>query len=271
MSTISANGIVVRYGARTILNGVDFTARAGEVTIIAGPNGSGKSTLIKAVSGEIAASGAMSMNGHDMRAMKGWQLAAQRAVLAQETSVAFPFTVAEVVNLGVSAGAARVERPALRIEMALERVGLKGFGSRRIHTLSGGERQRAQLARVLCQIWEPVSDEGPRWLIMDEPVASLDIRHQISMMELARDYARAGGGVIAVMHDLNLSAMYGDRIVLMKAGAVAASGAPDAVLQAGRLRDVFDCPLHPNIAPGKGVFVLPQSVLGAPMPALAAE
>jgi iron complex transport system ATP-binding protein len=271
MAMISAENLVVRYGPNIILQDVAFAARAGEITIIAGPNGSGKSTLVKAISGEVSSTGAIMINGRDLRACKGWQLAAQRAVLAQETTVAFPFTVAEVVALGITAGAMRPANPASMIETALERVGLAGFGSRRIHTLSGGERQRVQLARVLCQIWEPVSDEGPRWLILDEPVASLDIRHQIALMELAREYARAGGGVIAVMHDLNLSAMYGDRMVLMKSGRVAATGAPEDVLRPGTLADVFGCRLHPNMTPSGGVFVLPQSALASPTHACAAE
>lgn len=271
MGTISTDNLVIRYGAKTVLHGVNFLARAGEVTVIAGPNGSGKSTLVKAISGEVAASGAVTINSRALSAYKGWQLAAQRAVLAQETTVAFPFTVAEIVSLGITAGAMRVETPASMIELALQRVGLSGFGSRRVQTLSGGERQRVQLARVLCQIWEPVSAEGPRWLIMDEPVASLDIRHQIALMDLARDYAKAGGGVIAVMHDLNLSAMYGDHVVLMKSGRVAAAGRPAEVLRPETLADVFACPLHPNVAPSHGVFVLPQSTLVSPALAYAAE
>lgn len=271
MTTISAQNLVVRYGPNTILHAVDFVARAGEVTVIAGPNGSGKSTLVKALSGEVASSGSIAINGRDLMIFKGWQLAAQRAVLPQETTVAFPFTVADVVGLGVIAGETRVENSTPLIERALERVGLAGFGSRRIQTLSGGERQRVHLARVLCQIWEPLSVRGPRWLIMDEPVASLDIRHQIAMMELARDYARAGGGVIAVMHDLNLSAMYGDQVVLMKAGRVVAAGTPDAVLLPETLAEVFSCPLQPNVAPSDGVFVLPQSTAASPMLAYAAE
>lgn len=271
MNVISAKDVIVRYGRRTILHGLDFVARAGEVTVVAGPNGSGKSTLIKAVSGEVKASGTIAMNGRALGTYKGRQLASLRGVLGQETTVAFPFTVAEVVGLGATAGAMCALRPAELIEMSLERVGLAGFGDRRIQTLSGGERQRVQLARVLCQIWEPMSEEGPRWFIMDEPVASLDIRHQIVLMELARDYARAGGGVIAVMHDLNLSAMYGDHVVLMKSGRVAAAGTPEAVLRPETLAEVFSCPLHPNRVPDSGVFVLPQSVLAEPALALAAE
>lgn len=271
MSMIEGNGVSVRYGSKSILHGVDFRALAGKVTVIAGPNGSGKSTLVKALSGEIPASGRIDVNGRALSSYKAWQLAALRGVLAQETSVAFAFSVAEVVGLGVTAGLMSGPKSNGLVARALARVGLQGFEGRPIQTLSGGERQRVQLARVLCQIWEPVSDEGPRWLIMDEPVASLDIRHQIGLMELARDYARAGGGVIAVMHDLNLSAMYADAMVLMKEGRAAAAGPPDTVLLPAILAEVFDCPLRPNIAPGAGTFVLPQSALHVEPQSLAAE
>lgn len=271
MSMIEGKNITVRYGSRTILRDIDFRALAGKVTVIAGPNGSGKSTLVKAISGEVAASGHVALNGRPLSSYKAWQLAALRGVLAQETNVAFAFTVSDIVGLGVTAGLMSGPKARGLVERALARVGLQGFGERRIQTLSGGERQRVQLARVLCQIWEPIGNDGPRWLIMDEPVASLDIRHQIALMDLARDYASAGGGVVAVMHDLNLSAMYADAIVLMKSGSVAASGSPETVLRASVLAQVFDCPLQPNITPGAGTFVLPQSAFQAAPCGLAAE
>lgn len=271
MTKIAARNIVLRYADRTILHDVAFEADAGAITVIAGPNGSGKSSLIKALSGEVAISGKVTINDDDIRQLRPWQLATRRAVLAQETSVAFPFSVAEVVRLGVTAGLPRRADADDMVETALARVGLAGFGPRPIQTLSGGERQRVHLARVLCQIWEPVDADGPRWLIMDEPVASLDIRHQIALMDLAEDYALAGGGVIAVMHDLNLSAMYADRIVLMKEGRVAASGTPEAVLTAPLLAEVFACPLRPGAAPPGGLFVLPQSARSPASRALAAE
>ncbi|MBB4952209.1 iron complex transport system ATP-binding protein [Agrobacterium vitis] len=259
MAEFIARNLSARYADRPILHQVDFLARAGEVTIIAGPNGSGKSTLIKAISGEIAYSGSVQINGSDLSHLKAWQVATIRAVLPQETSVVFPYTVAEVVLFGLEAGAiGRSRNTAGLIEESLHRVGLAGFSHRLISELSGGERQRVQLARVLCQIWQPVGDSGPRWLVMDEPVANLDIKHQISLMNIARTYAAQGGGVIAVMHDLNLSAMYADRLMLMKQGKIVIEGAPSSVLTASMLSDVFDCNLQPNLVPPNKPFILPQ-------------
>lgn len=273
MQQISATRLSVRHGNTPILHSVDFSARSGEVTVIAGPNGSGKSTLVRAISGELGFTGKVSINGRDIASMQPWETAAIRAVLPQETIVSFPFTAGEVVRLGLTAGIfSSRSAKAVMVEAALERVGLDGFANRVIHELSGGERQRVQLARVLCQIWEPVSEDGPRWLIMDEPVSSLDIRHQLGVMDLARDYAARGGGVIAVMHDLNLSALYADRIAFMKDGRFAAFGTPQEVMTADVLEHVFDCPLTPGLAPKDGIYVLPQSAADSVLPlSLAAE
>ncbi|MEQ8480593.1 MAG: heme ABC transporter ATP-binding protein [Hoeflea sp.] len=262
---LDAKNLSVAYGKRTILHGIDFSARPGEVTAVIGPNGSGKTTLLKALTAEVPFSGHVKIDNVPLQRFKPHELAARRAVLAQETQFAFPFTVAEIVALGIAAGS---PLPAgagrrQRIADALEAVDLAGFSARSVHALSGGERQRVQLARVLCQIWEPVGASGPRWLFLDEPVSSLDIRHQLVIMDLAADYARRGGGVIAVMHDLNLTAMYADRITLMSGGHVAASGTPDAVFGDGTLAEVFGCPLKVGRVPSNRRFVLPQSAATA--------
>ena len=150
--------------------------------------------------------------------MKPPELAAVRAVLPQATALSFPFTVREIVKLGLVGGRSGVAAGgADRLpEQALARVDLDGFSGRFYQELSGGEQQRVQLARVLCQVWAPVLDGKPRYLLLDEPVSSLDIKHQLIIMNIARDFARSGGGVIAILHDLNLTAMFADRIFVMQ-------------------------------------------------------
>lgn len=245
-------------GQSPILHSVDFNAVAGEVTAIVGPNGSGKSTLLRAMTGEIAYRGRVLLNGTDIQTLKGWELAAMRGVLPQSTTIAFPFTAIEIVRLGLSSGlsATQTDIPY----MALQKVDLARFADRFYHELSGGEQQRVQLARVLSQIWSPVVDGVPRWLILDEPVASLDIGHQLIVMNLARDFAQAGGGVITVMHDLNLTAMFADQVTLMKDGRVAAKGHPAAVMTDTVLSAAYGCVLHVNAQPPVGMpYILPQS------------
>lgn len=260
--SIDARDISVRIGRKVIVSGVTLTAVAGQVTAIVGPNGSGKTTLLRAISGDLGHEGMLSLNGRPIAGMRPWEAAGMRAVLPQSTALAFPFTVREVVALGLTAGHAGVDRGELDLlpDMALERVDLSGFSGRFYQELSGGEQQRVQLARVLCQVWQPVLDGQPRWLLLDEPVSSLDIRHQIIIMDIARDFALGGGGVVAVLHDLNLTAMYADRIAAMNKGRLAACGTPAEVLTDELISTVFECPLGVGRVPPPGVpFVLPQS------------
>lgn len=244
---IIAKDIRATLGRTQVLRGVDLRAKPGEMTVIVGPNGSGKTTLLRALTGEISHSGSLSMNGRDITGLPVWQLAALRGVLPQATTLAFPFTVIEVVRLGLMAGLS-AERDHLPAQ-ALARVGLQGYEGRFYQELSGGEQQRTQLARVLCQIWEPVKDGAPRWLFLDEPVSALDIAHQIEVMNIARDFARAGGGVIAVMHDLNLTGLYADQVVMMKNGTVLAAGNVNKVMTAGNLSCAYDCDVQPLFVP----------------------
>ncbi|MBT9383548.1 heme ABC transporter ATP-binding protein [Pseudooceanicola sp. CBS1P-1] len=259
---LSAKSLNLRYGQRRVLHDVDFTARPGEVTAIVGPNGSGKTSLLSALSGARAYDGEIRLNGLDLRDLAPARQAQLRAVLPQSAEVAFPFTLLELVRLGLSAGLARAHPgdPTTLVRAAIARVGLAGHEGRMVQQLSGGERQRAQLARVLVQIWEPVLEGAPRWLLLDEPVSALDIGHQLSIMQLAHDYARAGGGVVAVMHDLNLTSMYADRVVLLQAGRLRAAGRPEEVLTDHDLSACYGCALRTNTAPpGARPWLLPQS------------
>jgi iron complex transport system ATP-binding protein len=113
---------------------------------------------------------------------------------------------------------------------------------------------------VLCQVWAPVLDGSPRYLLLDEPVSSLDIKHQLIIMNIARDFARRGGGVVAILHDLNLAAMFADRIFVMHRGSLAAAGSPQSVLSDELISRVFECRLKVGALPaGNTPFVLPQS------------
>ena len=249
--------ISVRLGRRQVLQGVSLTVRAGEVLAICGANGAGKSTLLKAILGEVPATGLVRLNGIDIAEARPFSLARLRAVLPQDSEVAFGFTLGEVVGMGREAGdcATWPDVDAL----ALAAVGLQGRGGDDIRSLSGGERQRGHLARALAQVWEPVSPQGPRWLMLDEPVASLDLGHQLQVMRLARSYADAGGGVVAIMHDLNLSAMFADRMAFLVDGQLAAVGTPAEVMQQDLLEAAYGCRIGLNRAPGIGPWLLPQA------------
>jgi iron complex transport system ATP-binding protein len=261
---IEASDLAVFIGRRRILTDIAFTAAPGEVTAIVGPNGSGKSTLVKALAGDLPYSGSIAFNGRELSQLKPVEAAVHRAVLPQAATLSFPYTVREVVRLGLLGGrsGALPGQDEQLPERALGKVDLAGFAGRFYQELSGGEQQRVQLARVLCQVWAPVLEGRPRYLLLDEPVSSLDIKHQLLVMRIAREFAQRGGGVVAVLHDLNLTAAFADRVLVMRRGRIAANGAPGAVMQDALLSDVFDCPLKVGALPsGATPFVLPQAAL----------
>jgi iron complex transport system ATP-binding protein len=260
---IAVSGLSVRLSGKTIVRDVVFAAKAGELTAIAGPNGSGKTTTMKAISGELSYQGSVRINADEVKSLQPWQLAAIRGVLPQASAISFPFTVREIVRMGLTSGPNLHPKKAEQVAAeALASVDLGGFEGRFYQELSGGEQQRVQLARVLCQIAEPVLDGKPCWLLLDEPVSSLDISHQLTIMTLARKFCEQGGGVIAVMHDLNLTALFADQIVLMKSGRLAAAGTVGDVLTDEKMQSVFGCALRINQVPDDGTpFVLAHSAL----------
>lgn len=254
----------VTLSGRQLLSGISFTAHPGQVTAIIGPNGSGKTTLLRALTAEHRYTGRATLNGHDIAVTRPSVMAGFRAVLAQDTQVAFPFTAEEIVRLGLEAGrgAVAADLPA----RLLAKVDLAGYGPRPYHRLSGGEQARVQLARILAQARQPVSENGPSWLFLDEPVASLDIGHQLMVMRLARRFAEAGGGVVAVMHDLNLTTMMADHLLLLQSGRLLAQGRATEIIADGPLRSAFGCRLRVNSLPAQGPWLLPQAEEGFAAP-----
>ena len=262
---LEARNLSVAIERKPIVDRVDFSAGAGEVTAIVGPNGSGKSTLLKALCRDLDYTGTVFLNGRNLEDLKAYEVATMRAVLPQASVLTFPFTVHEVVRMGLTTGVSGLDPrgEAMLPAEALKRVDLDGFGGRMYQSLSGGEQQRVQLARVLCQVWQPVLDGQPRFLLLDEPVSSLDIKHQLLIMDIARDFARQGGGVVAILHDLNLAALYADTVMALRKGRSAAFGTPSDVLDRALVRDVFDCDLDAIERPSGGRLFAP------PVPAVA--
>ncbi|MFI1195110.1 heme ABC transporter ATP-binding protein [Micromonospora sp. NPDC020750] len=231
---VSVAGLRVARAGRPVLDGVDLRVRAGEVHALVGPNGAGKSTLLAAVSGDLpAAAGTIEI---DRVPLAGWspvELAMRRAVLPQRSTLSFPFTVDEVVRMGRAPWAGRPEqrRDDEIVAEALRRCDVAGFAARPYPSLSGGEQARVALARTLAQ--QAVV------LLLDEPTAALDLRHQELVMRIARDRARAGDAVVAVLHDLALAGAYADTVTLLADGRVRAVGPPAEVFTAPLLSEVY--------------------------------
>lgn len=236
-------GVGLRYGEREILHDITLGFSPGTLTALVGPNGAGKSTLLAVAAGDVAAdAGRVILHDQPIAHWKAQALARERAVMPQDHAVRFAFTVDEVVAMGRLPHPADPARDAALIESALDKAEMQGLRTREVRTLSGGEAARATFARVLTQ-------DTPL-LLLDEPTAALDLRHQERTLRAVRELANNGACVIVVVHDLNLAAGYADRIVLLEQGRVAADGTPDEVLTREHIERVYHQPVlvlrHPQ-------------------------
>jgi len=210
------------------------------VLALVGPNGAGKSTLLSVLAGDLTpAAGAVLLDGRPLSAFRPRALALRRAVMPQQTLLQFAFSAFEVALMGRGPhlGARRGESDAdlAIVREALARVDALELAGRAYPSLSTGEQQRVTLARVLAQ-------QAPI-LLLDEPTAALDIRHQELVMQIAREQAAAGGAVLIVVHDLNLAAACAGRVAVLQRGRLVACGAPWEVLTAELLATVFEHPI----------------------------
>ncbi len=244
--TLAATAVGVRLGPSLVLSDVSIALQPGQVAALIGPNGAGKSTLLRVMCGDLEPEhGAVTVGGRPIGAYSAQQLAQTRAVMGQMPTVMFDFTVEEVLRMGWVQDAihlhAVAERAFAEVAGACEVGALLG---RTYRTLSGGEQRRVQFARALLQIWR--DDDGaapPRYLMLDEPTANLDLAHELAVLQLARDVADAGAGVLAVLHDLNLAARFADELTLLHNGRVVSTGTPDRVLEADALAAVYGTPI----------------------------
>ena len=233
---LRAEGLGYRIGRAEILRGVSLRVEPGELLGLIGPNGAGKTTLLRLLLGVLAPSaGAVHLKGRPLARLKPRERARIAAYLGQESSSAFPFPVLDVVLMGRYPHLGRLAREGQadleKARRALAYVGLAGLEGRFFHELSGGERQLALFARVLAQETE--------LLLLDEPTANLDIRHQDLFFSMALELAREGKAVVACVHNLNVASQYCSRLVLLSRGSVAADGKPEEVLRPEVLDPVF--------------------------------
>ena len=239
---LTAYNISFARGTRTILNGVTGELRPGRVTTLLGPNGAGKSTLLKLFAGELKPhSGAIEFSGKNLSQWAPRALAQRRAVLPQESHLAFAFPVRDVVLMGRFPHLQGGETPRdCEIgDAALHKLELTALADRPYPALSSGEKQRVQLARVLAQIWDPPA-KGCRYLLLDEPTAGLDLAHQHATLRAAQEWARAGAVVLAVLHDLNLAMTYADDAWVLEKGRLVATGPVEEVLKPSLIETVFN-------------------------------
>ena len=249
---LEGSDVSVSLGGRTIVSGADFSVRVGEIVAIIGPNGAGKSTLLGAIAGDHPYGGSIRLAGREIADWSNRELALRRSVLRQNNAISFPFDVVDVVKMGRAPwrGLSTVEEDDRVIAQELLRSDTFQFAERTFTSLSGGERARVSLARVMTQ--------RASLLLLDEPTAALDLRHQEELLRSARDLADEGRAVIVVVHDLSLAAAFADEIAMLESGRSVAHGSPAAVLTQERIEAVYGAPVavitdpingHPLVIP----------------------
>lgn len=251
---LEASGVGYSIGSRSILADVSLTVSSGEVLSIIGPNGAGKSTLLGVLAGDRTPStGTVHIAGTPVSSWRIRDLARERAVLLQDARVAFAYSAQDVVRMGRAPwrGKPEAEHDDALVAQAMRDVDVTHLADRDVTTLSGGERGRVQLARVRAQ-------DTPL-LLLDEPTAALDIRHQESALALCRARAGEGAGAVVVLHDIDVAAAYSDRILVLAGGRVRACGAPADVCTSELLSDVYEWPIEVLTHPRTGrLMVLPD-------------
>lgn len=232
----------VELSGKRIVNQASLEVSDGEFVGLIGPNGSGKTTLLKSIYRVLKPSGGVvRLDGHDMREMNYRESARKLGVVSQFTNMSFDFSVEDVVLMGRAPHKSTFSRDTVEdmdlVDDALRRVDMLDFRSRSFLTLSGGEKQRILLARALAQ--------QVHMLVLDEPTNHLDIKYQLQIMDVVKSL---GVGVLAALHDINLTLMYCTTIYVLKSGSVVAHGKPEDVITRELIREVYDvdCDVHKN-------------------------
>lgn len=243
MSLLSCRHLTLSRGGRLLLDDFTLSLEAGSVTVLLGPNGAGKSTLLKCITGELVPNGEIHLFGRLLASWPADALARQVGVLPQSASLTFPFLCQEVVAMGRLPYREPRSAQARIVAAAMDHAGVGHLKDRLYPALSGGERQRVQFARVLAQIWQGTRDEPcPRLLLLDEPTSALDLKHQHQLLAMARALAGEQTAVLVVLHDLNLAARYGDRLLMLEGGKLIADGSPGEVLRAPLIERLYGYP-----------------------------
>lgn len=268
-AVISLENVTVRYGpGEPALDRVTLHVEPGEIVALLGPNGAGKSTLLRVMAAALApASGAVRLLGDDASTIDRRRVARSVAFVTQTADVAFGFSVRDVVMMGRAphqgGWMASTEADERAVDEAMRLLDLHDLSARSVDALSGGEQKRVAIARALSQLLGETgaagAPDGPKLLLLDEPGAFLDVRHQLSLYDLLADLAERGLAVVLSMHDINAAAQYASRVVLLKAGALVAIGSIQDVLTYRRLRETFDADLYCGVNDVTGArFFLPM-------------
>ena len=232
-----------------IVNNINIEVFPGKVLALIGPNGAGKSTILKILSGDIKpTSGVVKYNDINISNIPFVDRAHIRGVMSQSQTIAFDFSVLEIIEMGWLHSDHDYYTSFYPdvLKQIIEDCELQHLVDRKFNTLSGGEQKRVNFARVLLQLWIPAGDIHPRFMLLDEPLANLDIYQELKMLEIIKKHLSKNIGVLLILHDLNTASKFADNIVLMKNGTIVKNGSTIEVLTESILSETYETKIKVN-------------------------
>tara|TARA_Y100001970_G_scaffold40_1_gene50 strand:+ start:1092 stop:1865 length:774 start_codon:yes stop_codon:yes gene_type:complete len=244
--SIKSESVSVEINGIDILKNINVEVSQGEILTIVGPNGAGKSTFLNVLSGDIEPSEGLVF--YDETLLGNIDIEKRsftRSVMSQSQAMVFDFSVREIIEMGwidrgISSYAKNFKNAMTEV---VEECNVGNLLNQTFNTLSGGEQRRVHFARTLLQLWRPSASDDPRYLLLDEPTANLDLSHEVKLLDIIKNKSRDGFGILLVIHDLNLAAKFSDKIALFKNGSLVKMGSPDEVLTSEILTDVYKIPI----------------------------
>lgn len=247
--TIKSESMSLEIDGGEIVNDINIEVFPGKVLALIGPNGAGKSTILKLLSGDVKpTSGVVKYNDINISNIPFVDRAHIRGVMSQSQTIVFDFSVLEIIEMGWLHSDHDYYTSFYPdvLKQIIEDCELQHLVDRKFNTLSGGEQKRVHFARVLLQLWIPEGDIHPRFMLLDEPLANLDIYHELKMLEIIKRHLSKNIGVLLILHDLNTASKFADNIVLMKNGTIVKNGSTIEVLTESILSETYETKIKVN-------------------------
>ena len=241
--SISAESISLNLGNKKILKDISIKVASGEILSIIGPNGAGKTSLLNVLSGNLNSyEGSVRYNNTPLKNISIQERAYTRAVMSQFQSIAFDYSVRDILEMGwLDYNYDKIKKDLIYFQQEIiEECDIKNLINQKFNTLSGGEQRRVHFARALIQLWQPLNSDDQKYLLLDEPFSNLDLVHKVKMMNSIKKRASLGTGILMILHDLNLAYSFSDKIVILKNGKLVEKGKTKNMLSAKLLARAYE-------------------------------
>ena len=250
--SLSLKSVSLKLNNRQILKDVSLEINEGEIVSVIGPNGAGKSTLLNVLSGDISPdSGNTTYDNKQLNKISIQERAFTRSVMSQMQTLVFNFNVKDVIEMGwLQRGNSDFSSNfSMAFEAVTTECNVNNLVHRKFNSLSGGEQRRVHFARTLLQLWRPSQSNDPRYLLLDEPTANLDLSSEMLLMNILKARASSNVGILVILHDLNLASHFADKIAIMKDGEIKAFGKPEEIMTDDFLTSIYEVPIKVKYEP----------------------